>query len=77
MWSLGRLWYIPNVGIQAQKAMELLGVKPTRPTNITQWFTTLEEIKSTAQETAWLNGLQTAVQLVLATGDPMRMHWQT
>jgi hypothetical protein len=77
MWSLGRPWYIPNVGIQAQKAVELLGVKPPCSTNITQWFTTLEEIKSTAQERAWLNGLQTAVQLVLANGDPMRMHWQT
>jgi hypothetical protein len=66
-----------NVGIWVQKAMELLGVKPPRSTNITQWFTTLEEIKSTAQERAWLNGLQTAVQLVLANGDPMRMHWQT
>jgi hypothetical protein len=54
MWSLGRPWYIPNVGIQAQKGMELSGVKPPRSTNVTQWFTTLEEIKSTAQERAWL-----------------------
>ncbi len=66
-----------NVGIQAQKAMELLGVKPPHSTNITQWFTTLEGIKSTAQERAWLNALQTAVQLVLANGDPMRMRRQT
>jgi hypothetical protein len=65
------------VGIQAQKAMELLGVKPPHSTNITQWFTTLEEIKSTAQERAWLNGLQTAVHPILANEDPMRMHWQT
>jgi hypothetical protein len=78
MWSLGRPWYKTCTmwAFRHKRQWNYWGLShPTLP--ILQWFTTLEEIKSTAQERAWLNGLQTAVQLVLANGDPMRMHWQT